>query len=90
MKEALLLIVVLLIFAGGFLLMKKIDGFIDENKKAVEDETENIEPSCVMLTDEISDEEIVEELRRFRKSHKKTCIVIYSPADKEMPGDSGM
>ena len=65
------------VFAFGFYLMTKLDKFLDENRKAIEKETESREPSCVMLTDSLTDEEILEEIRRFRKLHEDINVLLY-------------
>ena len=58
------------VFGFGFYLMTKLDKFLDENQKAIEKENESREPFCVMLTNSLTDEEIFEEIRRFRKRHE--------------------
>ena len=65
------------VFAFGYYLMTKLDKFLDENRKAIEKETESREPSCVMLTDSLTDEEILEEIRRFRKLHEDINVLLY-------------
>lgn len=65
------------VFAFGFYLMGKLDIFLDENRKDIEKENESREPSCVMLTDSLTDEEILEEIRRFRKCHEDINVLLY-------------
>lgn len=65
------------VFAFGFYLMTKLDKFLDENRKTIEKENESCEPSCVMLTNSLTDEEILEEIRRFRKRHEDTNVLLY-------------
>ena len=62
-------IILILAMSGvfGFHLMTKLDKFLDVNRKAIEKENESCEPSCVMLANSLTDEEILEEIRRFRK-----------------------
>lgn len=74
MKEAVLLAVLAVLLAAGYFLMKKVDLFADENFPDCEDE--KINPSCVVLTEELSDEEVVAEIQRFRNSHGKADIFI--------------
>ncbi len=77
MRDILLILTVLSVFVFGYFVMARLDKFLNENRKAIEKETEKKEPSCVMLTEELSEEEIAEEVRRFRKKHENTRIVLY-------------
>lgn len=84
MKEAILVAAVLLAFKYGYSLMKKLDKFLDESHQAIEKESEKKEPSCVMLTEELSDEEIAAEIQRFRAKHKRTRIMLCDDADTKL------
>lgn len=84
MKEAILIIVILGVFVCGFFLMKKLDKFLEENRKSIQKESEKREPSCVMLTEELSDEEVVEEVLRYRSKHEGARIMLYDSADLEL------
>ena len=75
---------VLGVFVFGYFLMARLDKFLDENRKAIEKEEEKKEPSCVMLTEEMSDEEFVQEVRKFRKTHEGTRIILYDSSDTEL------
>ncbi len=81
MKEAVLVAAVLLAFKYGYSLMKRLDKFLDESHQAIEKESEKKEPSCVMLTEELSDEEVAAEIRRFRAKHKRTRIMLCDDTD---------
>lgn len=78
MKEAVLLIFLVLLFTAGYFLMKKIDIIMDENLKNIEKEAEKTEPSYIVLTKELSDEELASEIKQFRNKHGKSDIIIYS------------
>ncbi len=84
LRDIILILSVLGVFAFGYFVMRKLDKFLDENRKAIEKENEKKEPSCVMLTEEMSDEEIAEEIRRFREKHESARIVLYDSFDTEM------
>lgn len=86
-RDIILLASVLGIFAFGFFLTTRLDKLLDANRKAIEKENEIEEPSCVMLTGDMSDEEIAVEIRIFREKHKKSYIVLYDSADSESPGN---
>ena len=83
-RDIVLIISVLGIFALGFFLMARLDKFLGENRKAIEKENEKREPSCVLLTEEMSDEEIATEVKRFRDKHASARIVLYDSADTEL------
>lgn len=88
MKEAVLLIFLVLLFTAGYFLMKKIDIIMDENLKNIEKEAEKTEPSYIVLTKELSDEELASEIKQFRNKHGKSDIIIYSnlPANQNSNG----
>ena len=83
-RDIALAISVLGVFVFGFFLMIRLDKFLEENRKAIEKEEEKKEPTCVMLTEEMSDEEIVQEIRRFRETHEGTRIILYDSSDTEL------
>ena len=72
------------VFGFGFYLMTKLDKFLDENRKAIEKENESREPFCVMLTNSLTDEEIFEEIRRFRKRHEDINVLLYDSFHTEL------
>ncbi len=83
-RDIVLVVLVLGVFVFGYFLMARLDKFLDENRKAIEKENEKREPSCVLLTEEMSDEEIATEVKRFRDKHEGARIVLYESADKEL------
>ena len=83
-RDILLILCVLEVFVFGYFPMARLDKFLDENRKTIENENENREPSCVMLTEEMSDEEIATEVKRFRDKHASARIILYDSADTEL------
>ena len=83
-RDIVLVISVLGVFVFGYFLMARLDKFLDENRKAIEKENEKREPTCVMLTEEMSDEEIATEVKRFRDKHIGARIVLYDSTDTEL------
>lgn len=81
MKDAALIIAVIGAFIYGYFLMGKLDKFIEENRKNVEKASENKVPYCVTLADNLTDEEIMEEIRRFRANHEEMRIMLYDNTD---------
>lgn len=76
MNELLIVICVLALFLIGFFLVKLIDRFTEKNRKAISRQSEIVQPSCVMLTDDLSDEQIADEIRTFRQHHAETKIIL--------------
>ena len=83
-RDILLILCVPGVFVFGYFLMARLDKFLDENRKTIENENENREPSCVMLTEEMSDEEVAAEVKRFRDKHASARIVLYDSTDTEL------
>lgn len=71
-------------FSFGFFLMTKLDKFFVENRGAIERESEKCEPSCVMLTNSLTDEEILEEIRRFREHHEDINVLLYDSSHSKL------
>ncbi len=76
-RDIILVISVLGVMVFGFFLMKRLDKFLDENKKRIEQEEKKKEPHCVMLTTDLTDEELVERIRTYEKKHGDANITIY-------------
>ena len=74
-----------LIFLFGWFLMKRLDYFLDENQKRIEEETEQQPEPCVWLNGDISPDELDEALSRFRSSHTNVKIAIYAPDEFPFP-----
>ncbi|MBO7400391.1 MAG: hypothetical protein J6U75_04210 [Clostridia bacterium] len=63
--------------------MARLDKFLCDNRKYFDNADKAEEPSFVILTGDTPDEEILEEVRKYREKHKNVCVAIYdrSPAD---------
>ena len=83
-RDILLILYVLGVFVFGYFLMARLDKFLDENRKAIEKENEKRDPSCIMFTEEMSDEEITDEVKRFREKHGSTRVLICDRTDTEL------
>lgn len=81
MREVLLVLAVLLLFGYVYILMGKLDRFLSENRKSIEEKSGKMEPSRIMLTNDLSDEEILNEIRQFCVKHKNARIVIFDDMD---------
>ncbi|MBQ2848598.1 MAG: hypothetical protein IJO03_09020 [Clostridia bacterium] len=58
--------------------MKKIDFFMDDNLKKIEKETKKAEHSFIVLTKELTDEEVATEIKQFRNKHGKYDVIIFT------------
>lgn len=82
MREVLLVLAVLLLVGYVYFLMGKLDRFLSENRKSIEEKSGKTEPSRIMLTNDLSDEEILNEIRQFCVKHKNARIVIFDDMDE--------
>ena len=82
MREVLLVLAVLLLFGYVYILRRKLDRFLSENRKSIEEKSGKTEPSRIMLTNDLSDEEILNEIRQFCVKHKNARIVIFDDMDE--------
>lgn len=78
MEDVILIIAVAAVMVFGFFIMKRLDVFLKENKKAIEKKREE---ECSPF--EFIDSENYENMtciEKFKKSHKKAAIIVF---DKE-------
>ena len=74
-----------MIFLFGWFLMKRLDQFLAENQKRIEEETVQQQKPCLRLNGDISPDKLEETLSRFRSSHTHAEIVIYDPEQISFP-----
>ena len=84
MEDILLALVMIGALFFGYFVLKGFDSFIGENHESIEKEYEVKEPTCIMLTDDLSDEEIAEEIHRFRKKNNETMIYLYGQSHQKV------
>ena len=73
-------------FLFGWFLMKRLDCFLDENQKRIEEAPEQQQPEpCVHLVGNISPDELEEPFSQFRNSHAHAEIVIYDSEQISFP-----
>ena len=80
-REAGLILIMLGAVIFGYIQMKQLDRFLEKNRKSVEKDLTAREPDCVMLTEEVSDEELLKEVKDFRRKYADTRIVLYHSPD---------
>ena len=75
-------------FLFGWFLMKRLDRFLDENQKRIEEAPEQQQPEpCVHLVGNIPPDKLEEPLSRFRSSHAHVEIVIYDSEQISFPNN---
>lgn len=76
MSEVWILLIALAIFAGGYLIMDRIDRFLDRSFRSEPPAYQQQHPSSVMLTEDLSDEELIRSIRLFAAQHEQICIIL--------------
>ena len=74
-------------FLFGWLLMKRLDRFLDENQKRIGEDTEQQPEPYVRMDGDISIDELKETLSRFHSSHAHAKIVIYNSEQISFPNN---
>ena len=85
MTDVVLIVVTSLMFLFGWFLMKRLDQFLAENQKRIEEETVQQQKPCLRLNGDISPDELEETLSRLRSSHTHVEIVIYDSEQISFP-----
>ena len=81
-RDIILVVAVLGVMVFGFFVMKRLDKFLDENRKRIEQEEKEKEPSCVMLTSDMTDEELIKNIRTYEKQRGDAYITLYQDEDE--------
>ena len=81
-RDIILAVAVLGVMVFGFFVMKRLDKFLDENRKRIEQEEKEKEPSCVMLTTDMTDEELIQNIRTYEKQRGDAYITLYQDEDE--------
>ena len=81
-RDIILVVAVLGVMVFGFFVMKRLDKFLDENRKRIEQEEKEKEPSCVMLTTDMKDEELIKNIRTYEKQRGDAYITLYQDEDE--------
>lgn len=84
MGDVILIIAVAAVMIFGFFIMKRIDVFLEENRKAIEEEQEERCSSPIEFIDMENDENMISEIENFKKSHKTVAIVIFDGENREL------
>ena len=81
-RDIILVVAVLGVMVFGFFVMKRLDKFLDENRKRIEQGEKKKEPSCVMLTTDMTDEELIKNIRTYEKQRGDAYITLYQDEDE--------
>lgn len=87
MEDVVLIVGTAMVFLFGWFLMKRLDQFLAENQKRIEEETVQQQKPCLRLNGDISPDELDETLFRFRSSHTNVEIVIYDSEQISFPNN---
>ncbi len=87
MEDVVLIVGTAIVFLFGWFLMKRLDQFLAENQKRIEEETVQQQKPCLRLNGDISPDEMDEALSRFRSSHAHVEIVIYDSEQISFPNN---
>lgn len=84
MGDVILIIAVAAVMIFGFFIMKRIDVFLEKNRKAIEEEQEEQRSSPIEFIDMENNENMISEIENFKKSHKTVAIVIFDGENREL------
>ena len=82
MEDVILIIAVIAVMIFGFFIMKRLDVFLKENKKAIEKKREE-ECSPLEFIDSENYENMISGIEKFKKSHKKAAIIVFDKENRE-------
>ncbi len=83
MEDVILIIAVVAVMIFGFFIMKRLDAFLEENRKAIEkDQEEKYSPLEFIDTENY--ENTISEIENFKKRRKKVAIVIFDGENREL------
>lgn len=83
MKDVIVIIAVTAVIVFGFFIMKRLDAFLEENRKAIEKEQEE-QCSPLEFFDTKNYESMISEIEIFKEKHKKIAVVIFDEEDREL------
>ena len=81
-RDIILVVAVLGVMVFGFFVMKRLDKFLDENRKLIEQEEKEKEPRCIRLTTDMTDEELIKNIRTYEKKRGDAYITLYQDEDE--------
>ena len=74
------IMIIVSIFGGmifGLFIMKRLDTFLEQNRKKIEEENKKREPRYIIFDADTLDEEVIKKIEEFKKIHSNAKIVVY-------------
>ena len=84
MEDVILIIAVIAVMIFGFFIMKRLDVFLEKNRKAIKKEQEEQCSSPIEFIDAENYENMISGIENFKKRHKKVAIVIFDEENREL------
>lgn len=83
MEDVILIIAVAAVMIFGFFIMKRLDVFLEENRKAIEKENQKKEIPLMFLDAE-NNEKAISDIELFRQKHRDVRIVVYDESEVDL------
>ncbi len=83
MKDVIVIIAVTAVIVFGFFIMKRLDAFLEENRKAIEKENQKKEIPLMVLAAE-NNEKAISDIELFRQKHRDVRIVVYDESEVDL------
>lgn len=83
MGDVILVVAVAAAMVFGFFIMKRLDVFLEENRKEIEREREG-ERDPLEFLEAGNYKKMISEIENFKKSHKKAAIIIFDGENREL------
>lgn len=83
MKDVIVIIAVTAVIVFGFFIMKRLDAFLEENRKAIEKENQKKEIPLMFLDAE-NNEKATSDIEVFRQKHRDVRIVVYDESEVDL------
>lgn len=83
MKDVIVIIAVTAVIVFGFFIMKRLDAFLEENRKAIEKENQKKEIPLMFLDAE-NNEKAISDIELFRQKHRDVRIVVYDESEVDL------
>ena len=83
MGDVILIIAVVAVMIFGFFIMKRLDVFLEENRKAIEKENQKKEIPLMFLDAE-NNEKAISDIELFRQKHRDVRIVVYDESEVDL------
>ncbi len=83
MEDAIVIIAAVSVIIFGFFIMKRLDVFLEKNRKTIAKEQKE-KYSPIVFIDTENYENTILEIESFKKRHKKVAIVIFDGENREL------